>query len=216
MKAKLNTCVLLLIGLISSCGVTQYREIGFGGGESSIARSKYSGNNRIEQVGQLAVNQQNIVNEPQTIEANCIEKQNELLPVESSRIGKKSVDKVVVSKPKMEKRIAAGSSNHSILNILNKESFKKIRLKDVKGLLQKSHKIESPIIAGFFTAFMVACLVSAGLLLIGLMLILSSLGSGSSGNFWVGLGFFTFGIYAMEIAAAIGLITLILWLVSLA
>ena len=215
MKAKLNTCVLLLIGLISSCGVTQYREIGFGGGESSIARSKYSSNNRGEQVGQSTVNQQNIVNEPQTYDVSCIDKQNIKLRIENSRIGKKTLDKVVVSKPKKGKRINTLSTNQSILNILSKESVSKIRLKNIKGLLQKSQQFDSSIVAGFFTAFLVVCLVSAGLMLLGLMMMLSSFGSASGGGILLGLGLFYFGVYALEIAAAIGLITLILWLVSL-
>lgn len=214
MKTKLNTFLILLIGLISSCGVTQYREIGFGGGELSTVRNKYSGNYRSDIVGQSIFNQQTIAKETQAIEANCIDKQIISLPIEISRVSEKSMDKKVVAKPINEKRINASSSNRSILNILKKESFRKIRLKDVKGLLQKSQQFDSPIVAGFFTAFMVACLVSAGLLLIGLMLILSSLGSSSFGNFWLGVGFISVGIYALEIAAVIGLITLILWLVS--
>lgn len=214
MKTKLNTFLVLLIGLISSCGVTQYREIGFGGGESSTVQNKYSGNNRSDIVGQSIFNQQTIAKETKAIEANCIDKQIISLPIEISRVGEKSMDKKVVAKPKNEKRINTSSSNRSILNILNKESFKKIRLKDVKGLLQKSQKIESSIVAGFFTAFLVVCLVSAGLMLLGLMMMLSSFGSASGGGILLGLGLFYFGIYALEIAAAIGLITLILWLVS--
>ncbi len=188
--------MLAFIAILSSCSTTKFQEIGFGGGENTSsnkccnATEKVSTTNKKTQIESAAT---------EVLDAGSTVREFDE-PKTISDIGNQT-KLTQVHEFKVDR-------NSQILKKANSKQRSKFGFKEIKRSLKKTSSIDSELVRGFFTVFSIITLISA-LMFIGALFILLS------GQWETALLLGAIGYYGLIIAMIVGIITLILWLISL-
>ncbi len=192
----IKSSMLAFIAILSSCSTTKFQEIGFGGGENTSsnkccnATEKVSTTNKKTQIESAAT---------EVLDAGSTVREFDE-PKTISDIGNQT-KLTQVHEFKVDR-------NSQILKKANSKQRSKFGFKEIKRSLKKTSSIDSELVRGFFTVFSIITLISA-LMFIGALFILLS------GQWETALLLGAIGYYGLIIAMIVGIITLILWLISL-
>jgi len=171
---------------MSSCGVTKYREIGFGGGDvtaHNLSKAKKDIQVDSDVMEMSAHTCENLPNEP----TNSVKKQ--------------------IDNPTKCMRVKRNEKSFSV-NRTNPEITKKYGFKDLKKMMKKSNYVDSEVVNGFLAAFTLITIISCVCLVGGFLMIFS-------GSWQTAVYVMIFGYYGLILACVVGIVTLVLWLISL-
>ncbi len=186
----LKFSLLAFTAILSSCGTTKYQEIGFGGGQTTNSTKTYKVADKLATINKLS---------------SVDNTENGVAGIAETGFDESKMISEFNNQPKIGRiQDFEARKNSRIIKKVHPKIISKFGLKVIKRSLNK----DSELVKGFFTAFSILLLISALMFIGGLLILIS-------GQWELALILGGIGYYGLIVSMIVGIITLVLWLMSM-